>query len=253
MTLGELLAELRTNILHERSDLVAGDPDQLWTDATLVNYIDAAQRRFARRALAIRDNRTPEVTEVTLQTGVTEYVLHQSVLVVVSAKLTDAAADLPRTGHSTLDVYRAPDTQFFDVNQISLTQPGAPLAYTTDETLGEADDASFGSVVLRVYPAPSADYDGTVLRLRVIRMPIERLTPDNLQAVPELPEMHHLEMLDWAAYLALRVVDVDAGWADRAQEFRASFEEHAKDAKLTTRQKVHAPVKWQFGQNGWSW
>jgi hypothetical protein len=48
MELSDLLDELRNNILYDRSDSVSGDPDQLWSDATLVRYINEAQRRFAK-------------------------------------------------------------------------------------------------------------------------------------------------------------------------------------------------------------
>jgi len=253
MTLEELLSELRENILGDRSDRIDGDSDRLWSDATLVRYIEEAQRRFARRSLILRDSRTEDVVQVTLETGVTEYVLHSSVLMVVSAKLEGESYDLPRTGHSSLDEYRSPDLQFFDASQLTILAPGKPLAYTTDETLAESDDTSFGSVVLRVYPAPSATYNGDKILLRVARLPIERLTAENLEAVPELPEIHHLEMLDWAAYLALRIVDVDAGFPTRAREFADSFEAHVAAAKATVKRKLLAPVRWGFGQGGYSW
>jgi hypothetical protein len=73
MKLGDLLSELRLNILNDRSDRIDGDSDYLWTDETLVRYINEAQRRFACRSLVIRDATTPEVVDVVLETGVTEY------------------------------------------------------------------------------------------------------------------------------------------------------------------------------------
>ena len=51
MNLGDLLEELRENILHDRSDRIAGDTDQLWSDRTLVRYINEAERKMAREAL----------------------------------------------------------------------------------------------------------------------------------------------------------------------------------------------------------
>jgi hypothetical protein len=55
----------------------------------------------------------------------------------------------------------------------------------------------------------------------VCRKPINELVLNNLEAVPEVPEDHHLDMLDWAAYLALRIVDQDSGNRTRAKRFRS--------------------------------
>ena len=60
-------------------------------------------------------------------------------------------------------------------------------------------------------------------------------------------------MLDWAAYLALRIVDDDAGSARRALEFRASFDQHVKEARTLVMRKLFTPVEWGFGRGGFSW
>lgn len=253
MNLSDLLQELRENILYDRSDRVAGADPFLWSDATLIRYINEAERRFARHALVIRDKTTPDVTTVTLREGVSEYTLHASVLAVLSARYAGDTADLARAGHSALDTYRQPDTYFFDPSSLSAAQPGKPLAFATDETLGEDDNASIAAVTLRVYPVPGPDQAGQTVQLRVVRLPINPLTSANMYAVPEIPEDHHLEMLDWAAYLALRIVDVDMGNPARANEFRASFEAHVKAARTNAMRKLFAPLQWGFGRNGFTW
>lgn len=251
MNLGELLDELRVNILNDRSDRVSGSSDYLWTDATLTRYINEAQRRFARKGLVIRDAKTPEVCEITLATGVTEYTLHPSVLAVISAKVTGDVVDLRRGGHAAFDTYQLPDTYFFDINQLATLPPDKPIAFSTDETLDEDDSGSFSAVTLRVYPAPSATYNGTKIKLRVVRLPLTALSAN--KQVPEIPEDHHLEMLDWAAYLALRIVDHDAGNPARAHEFRKMFEDHVMAARNSAMRKMFAPAGWGFGRNGFSW
>jgi len=253
MELGELLTELRENILHDRSDRITGSSDYLWSDATLIRYIDEAQRRLARVGLVIRDGTTPEVTEVALQTGVTEYNLHSSVLAVTSAKLAGDRADLTRTTHAALNGYQEPDPPFFNPDAYPDATPGKPLAFTTDEYMVESDEGSMEATALRVWPAPSADYNGQNLKLRVVRLPINRLTGDDLCAVPEIPEMHHMEMLDWAAYLALRIVDLDAGAPDRAETFRQTFTMHAMAARKATLRKLSRRMYFNHGQNGFTW
>jgi hypothetical protein len=252
MNLGELVQELRENILHDRSNRVAGASDQLWSDATLVRYIDEAQRRLAREGLVIRDASNPEVTTVTPVAGTDEYALHPSILAVMSARQDGDTADLARAGHSALQTYRQPDAYFFDPSSLSSLAPGKPLAYSTDEYLRMDEDGSSGVVSLRLYPVPATGYLAPI-KLRVVRLPVERLSVKNLCGVPEVPEIHHLEMLDWAAYLALRIVDTDGGMPNRAMEFRASFEDTVRKARNAAMRKMFAPLQWGFGRNGFSW
>lgn len=251
MNLGDLLDEIRVGILNDRSDRTAGTSDYLWTDDRLVRYINEAQRRFARRALIIRDATTTEVVNVTIKTGVTDYDLHPSIIAVISAKISGARSDLIRVGHSALDSYITPTTIIYPTSFDTLP-PGAPMAFATDESLVEDDSGSNSTVSMHIYPTPVAANDGTIVKLRAIRMPLDDLTMNNLSAIPEIPSDHHIEMLDWAAYLALRIVDDDAGNDKRASEFATSFESHVVEARKHVLRKLYAPQKWGFGQNGWS-
>lgn len=252
MNLQELLSELRLNILNDRSDRTSGDSDYLWTDATLVRYINEAQRRFAVRSLIIRDSTTTEVCQVELRTGVEEYVLHPSVLAVISAKLPDSRRDLQRVGHSVLaGAHQSVDD--WDFSRVANVPQGPPVAFATDEEVAEGDDVTMSVVTMRVFPAPSSTENGDVVNIRVCRKPIEELTTANMSAVPEIPSDHHIEMLDWAAYLALRIVDADAGSAPRAREFAASFEGHVQAARIMVMRKLFAPKPWGFGRGGWAW
>lgn len=252
MKLSDLLSELRVNILNDRSDRVAGSADYLWTDQTLVRYINEAQRRFARKGLVIRDASTAEVVQVKLLTGIDEYQLHPAILSVLSARLTSEVRDLARVSHDQLNLTPRTDDNW-DISLATSIQPGKPVAFTTDEEIAMDDDGSMSVVSLRIFPAPSADYNNTILRLRVARMPLDDLTPDNLSAIPEIPSDHHLEMLNWAAYLALRIVDEDAGNPQRAIEFAQTFDNHVQEAREMVERKLFAPQPWGFGRNGWAW
>lgn len=251
MNLNELLSELRENVLHDRSDRTEGSSDYLWSDATLIRYIAESERRFARKGLVLRDNTSKDATYVTLKAGQAEYVLHPSVIAVLSARNADDNTDMKRGGHSALSMNQQVDDGAFDVNQLSVLLPGKPRAFSTDEGLGPDDNDSTSAVTMRLYPVPSAEWDTKIVRLRVVRTPLEPLK--NLTQIPEIGEDHHLEMLDWAAYLALRIVDHDAGDVARAAEFRASFEDHVKEARRNAMRKMFAPQSWGFGRNGWAW
>lgn len=253
MNLGELLDELRKNILHDRSDRVAGADDYLWDDRTLVRYINQAERRFARRTRILRDGTTPDVTVFKTAALKEHYALHPSILAVMSVKFDGDHADIPRAGHTGFQTYRQPDTYFFDAAQLSTLPPGKPRAYGTDEHLDTDDGGSLSVVSLRLFPKPDEKYAGLTARMRVCRLPLNPLTLDDLDAIPEIPEDHHLNMLDWAAYLALRIVDLDGGAPSRANEFKANFETHCVDAKNEMMRKTFTPMQWEFGRNGFTW
>lgn len=252
MNLKELLEELRENILHDRSDRISGSSDYLWSDATLVRYINEAQRRFARKSFCLRDHTNDDVCKIVIRNGQEEYDLHPSVIAVISARMPPLSRDLTRVGHSILSGFKAVESSWFDTNGDTLA-PGRPLAYSTDEGSGLDENDSSGVVSLRLFPMPSDAYVGEVIRLRVVRTPIEPLILSSKTSVPEIPEAHHLEMLDWAAYLALRIVDHDGGNAARAGEFRQSFELACVEAKRDAMRKMFAPQPWGFGRNGWAW
>lgn len=253
MTLEQLLQELREGILNDRTDRVDGTSDYLWTDERLVSYINEAQTRFAVHGLVIRDGSTDEVTRITLVEGQDVYTLHDSVLAVVSAKVEGQRRDLARVGHAILAGYQLPSERIPFAPETLMLSPGYPLAFSTDEAVTSGDSDAMGTVSLRVHPIPNADADGLHLRLRVVRKPIEELRLSNPQCEPEIPREHQLEMLDWAAYLALRIVDDDAGSPKRALEFRASFNEHVKAARTVAMRKMFAPIPWGPGRNGWTW
>lgn len=253
MKVRELLRILREDMLHDHSARVpdASDDDRLWSDATLVRYIDEAQRRFARRSLILRDATTPEATRLKLVAGQAHYKLHQSVLAVVSAKFANDVGDLTRAGHSMFSTAIAPDMRVFDPAYFSSLPDAKPIVYTTDEEIARDDDGFMVAPTMRLYPTPSAAFDNAEVRLRVVRLPLDRLSPTLLDMEPEVPEDYQIDMLDWAAYLALRIVDLDQEAPARAEKFAASFEAHVKAARQELMRKVFTPTHWGFGRGGW--
>lgn len=255
MNLQQLVDELRENILNDISDAIEGesDPDLLWSDATLVRYINEAQRRLACRGFVIKDGTTTEVCRITLEEGVDTYTLHPSIIAVVSARLEDQQRDLYRAGHSVLNGYTSPNSDTWDMSALETLPPGTPRAFSTDEEIGLDDNDTYSACVMRVYPEPDADADGLFVYLRVFRKPLDELSENNMSATPEVPGDHHLDMLDWAAYLALRKVDIDANNDRRADKFAASFEAHVQAARKMVLRKLAAPQGWGFGRGGWAW
>lgn len=250
MTLDDQLSELRFNILRDRSDIIAGDTDSLWSDETLLRYIKDAERRFARQSLILRDSTTANVTQVILRAGVQEYPLHQSVLAVISAKWKDDAFDLQRSGHAIIKQINPPEFLTFDPSAPTSIPPGRPLAYFTDETVVYANN---GRVVLSVYPAPSTSEAGTIVYMRVVRLPIRGYTFDDLERESELPEDYQLDVLEWAAYRAQRGFDGDAGAPTSAENHKAAFDLAIQNAIKETKRKMFSNMPFRYGSNGFSW
>jgi hypothetical protein len=249
MNLQGLLDELRGNVLRDDAELASGPDDRLWSDETLVRYVNDAQTLFARRTLSLRDASTPEVTQVTLVAGVSLYELHPSVLCVLSARPSDTAYDLSRVGRSLLSTLVPTSQPYFDSNAVEGWTPGRPRAFATDETLS-IDSA--GAVTLQVWPTPSADEEGLVLNLRVARLPLVEFTVNKPKDECELPSEHQLDMLEWAAFRALRNSDID-GHSDAASKHEKRFDDAVKEVLKDLRRKMFAPMAWQFGGNGFSW
>src|SRR5678816_2372710 len=88
MKLSDLLNELRRNVLRDVSDSVTKDQfGDIWTDESLVMYINEAQNRFATKTLLLRDETTPEVTEITLVEGQEVYSLDSRVRALYGARI----------------------------------------------------------------------------------------------------------------------------------------------------------------------
>lgn len=246
MNLEALLSELRENVLRDDAELASGPNDHLWTDETLVRYINDAYLRFARRTLALRDASTPEVVEVPLDAGVSLYALHDSILSVVSARYANDANDLPRVGRSLMQYMTPPDPLTFDPSSPGALTPGRPIAFATDETVEEH------RVNLKVWPEPTATEAGTLIRLRVARRPLALFTLDNMEQECELDEDYQLDMLEWAAYRAQKNSDVD-GASTAADKHKDAFEDAIASVLKDMRRKMFAPMQWHFGRNGFRW
>lgn len=250
MTLGDQLDELRGNILRDKSALVAGDDDRLWSDETLLRYIQDAERRFARETMILWDGTTAKYTQVKLRDGVRDYPLDPLVFAVVSARPSDRDYDLQRTGR-TLVQSRELDTSIaFDPADSSTLTPGAPLGFYTDETMVYAQQHK---VTFSVYPEPDATAAGTTINLRVVRLPCGGYTLNDLKRESEIPLDYQLDVLEWAAYRAKRGNDNDIGTTPNADSHRAVFDDAIERAKRDLRRRMHVATGIRYGRNGFAW
>jgi hypothetical protein len=249
-TLSDQLLELRNNILRDRSDIIAGDSDQLWTDETLIRYIGDAENRFCRRTMILRDSTTPEVCRVKLKQGQKLYKLHDSILALLSAKFGAAENDLSISGHSIVTGH-VPNTYLnFNPTAPYTIAPGTPVAVFTDEA--EVYDRR-AAVTLTTYPVPSATEDGQYINIRVVRKPLTKYSVNDLDRCSEVPDDYQLDVLEGAAWLAQRTWDSDAGSSTTADKHKANFEEAITRTLREMKRRAFVPMGFSYGQNGFSW
>lgn len=193
MTLSELLRFTRYNKLRDRAT------PPLWSDETIVTYLDEAQDRFARAT----DSLVDDDIEIDLSSGESVYDLDREVVFVYSAYFV--GYEYERLGPSTENW--TPDT----------TMSTRPTRYTLDRKTN----------TIRFYPVPDGAYTAV---LRVARLP-ETLSVDNLEATPELDESYQIALMDWAVYRCFTHDDADGRNDMAAEKALGRFNEMVSKAK----------------------
>lgn len=239
MNLQELLEELRTNMLRDVSDAVGSQSDKLWTDETLIRYINEGYRKFCKQTMLIRDGATPRYTRVSLVKGEDRYPVHKDVLAVITAKIDGKAYDLHKTTHDSLV---GAVSNSFPASAVGLTPAGQePRWFVMDEE----------TRILRVFPTVGEEFDGKLLLLRVSRMPSAVLSVNDLSTILEVDEDYHLDILEWAAYRALRNHDVDVENIGKATSHKNRFNEAIAEAIKDSQRVRFAPTEFVFNSR-WS-
>lgn len=226
MTLRELLDELRSNILRDVSSAADGrvNDGSLWTDSALLRYIRDAEAKFVSQTMCLRDSRTAEITQITMVEGQAEYDLDPRVVSILAAQL-DGRVVLGRTTWASrfgADPALSPNTSY-----TAPDESGQPRIYYTDR-----DSNAIG-----FYPKPSEHTAGKIVRLQVARMPLAPLKA--MDDVSEIPEQYHLDLVEWAAWRALRNHDPDIDGANevlallraRTEQHRTRFEAAVAECK----------------------
>lgn len=223
MKLKELLEYTASEFLDDRTDLLQGEPDELWSGKTLVRYFNEAQRRLCRKAWVIIDTAQPDAGVLTLQEGKELYALHSSVLFVYSAQLEDTGCYLVPTSDLRITGQRPADTGYFDINTTAVRDPGRPQAFSRDG----------GFRQIRIWRAPSATETGLRVLLKVSRYPVKMLTLDKTEECPEVPEDFHMSVLaKYAAGMCLSHPNVDSTQKTFASRLLKEVDEEIWGARL---------------------
>lgn len=238
MTLEDLLDELRSNILRDVSTGVDQELDgSLWSDTTLVRYINDAQDKFAARTLCLRDAVTPEVTQITLVAGQQHYDLHPSVRAVLGARMAPNRR-LSRTTYG-FGLHNGRQELATRSAYLECQRTGVPEVFFTDY---QRNSIGFS-------PVPDASADAAVVYMQVARLPLEPLSVNALNAEPEIDSEYHLDILEWAAWRALRNHDVDAENMNKASAHKTRFEDAIKELERRVRQQLAQEFQFYVDRN----
>lgn len=230
MQLKELLQHIASEVLQDRAAVVSGPNKRMWSDATLVRYLNQAEQMFARQSYSLVDN-SSSICTITLVNGTGEYAIDNSILQVLSVRMSDSGTDMTRVTHEKIN------------NAIivgALASPSYPWVWSLDEAAHK----------LRIYPVPDATAAANTLKLRVIRMPTTALSLSAQTAEPQIPSEYHLSLCDWVAYKALTHQDVDGSNRKEAMNFRAEFMASIKEARAAYKRLSQPPGQVVFGAWG---
>lgn len=234
MTLEELLDFVAKGYLDDRTEMLDGESDSLWSDELIVQYLNEAQRIFTRRAWVLIDVGNAGAGRITLATGKVLYPLHKSVLRVFDATYDTDAAPLARATDEQIRQRPTDYEDFVDLSAVSTFIPGRPLAVATDA----------GTRMLRVTPAPAAAQNGKRLSLKVARMPVCYLDTNKMSESPEVPEEWHLDLGRYAAGRCLTMPTVDGESRVLGRTLLAEFESTVRLARQERHRAEMAPGVW---------
>lgn len=196
MRTGELVDHTKRHLLRDRAE------PGLYTRSELLMYINEAESLFARRTHCLFDYESP-LTVLDLVPGEARYRLDDRIVYVQYATHEDGVPLRDRT-RSYTPAGKA---------------EGRPVVYTLDT----------GVRSLRVYPTPEQEY---TVHLGVARKPMRKMTLDESDRSPEIPEDYHLALCDWAAARALRNNDAEAAASERTvEEFILQWERAVREMK----------------------
>ena len=244
MTRSELLDHLWKHVLDDKTDMLEGAPDSVWTPELLTRYLTHAERLYCRQAWALADDTTAAVCQVPLVLDTAKYTLHSSIVRVLSVTPNDSQVDLSNASYDNIRPRASPvSNEPWGVSTVYNEASGRPRQWSTDRPVG----------TLRIRPAPSAAEVAAIVRLnlRVIRLPLTTLDPSEAESdpSPEIPEQYHLDLVDYAAGRALTQSNVDRKAHADGKDFLKTFYANVRLAKQETDAAARAPAVFQFG--GW--
>lgn len=243
MILSDMLTYTASELLDDRTTLVDGDADSLWSDSYLVRQFNQAQKILARRAWCIIEYGKTPAGIITLRTSISLYGVHPSVLKVFDATPSTLSSPLGRSD----DIVLRSDTPHSDFNAFEVGEAAALASTEAGAPRSIASDA--GTRMIRVYPTPTATENGVQVALKVARLPLVELTLEDTDAEPEIPSQWHMDLCTFAAGRALTLPNIDGEQRSLGRELLAEFNEVVKEARRDRQRFELGSSRWAFSSS----
>ena len=194
MKLSELRAFARQQLDDEATPY-------LWSDAEInAHFVEAEQEASIRAKLLYDRSQT-----ITLATGVPTYYPDPNYVFFLFDRFYLAGINNRNLEARTVDWMDSHHCGWEDAAN------GMPEYVLLDQTPRQ----------LRVWPTPSSDFNGSIVRLRGFRLPFG-MTNDNDE--PEITEELHRYLTDWVLYRCYEMQDSDANNDAKARKHLSDFE-----------------------------
>jgi hypothetical protein len=253
MELGELVDHFRVVYLDDVSNQIEGQPDEMFGVESIVRLFQAAQDELARRSWCIIDDERGSVCTIDLDNDTAndnaDYTDEQlvpysaKIVRVLRVRFSDTSVPLMISGFGYAEPRAYPpqsSMQPWDVNSQMTLDSGRPVAVMLD-----AD-----STYLKFDRPLDDDTAALNLKLRVARKAITALTPDDMDASPEVPEDYHLALCDYVGKELLKGPNLEADAMRLRGVYTKDWEMNVVHAKREVRRRLQGKVGWRFG--GWA-
>lgn len=182
------------------------------SDQQVIDWLNEAEREACIRARLIH-----EVVEISVAAGDPGIVVDPLVIEIFHAQLVDS-------GGRITELWPTERMEMDRRRRGWRSETRCPDGYVHDDK----------SLVLNAIP--DADY---TLRIEVYRLPDMDMA--EVTSAPEIAEIHHRQLVDWALYRAFSVPDADKFDSKRAGQAEARFERYfGKRPAARVRRRQHA-------------
>lgn len=216
------LVELIDRFRRDRKD--TSDPF-FWSDDQIVDWLNEAEVEACIRADLLIDETTDSITLVTVGAGVSSVQLDQRIIDVHSV-MVDGRPIEPTSIEALNKTWP---------NWRNATPAQRPSWWVFEE-----------NNVLRLVRPPAEELE---IRLRVSRLPLNRMTLSQSENTPEIGAIHHIKLLDWAHSEALRMPDAETIDLNKSAVYETRFVRSfgtREDAAVRRKHRNNAPDLVQF-------
>jgi hypothetical protein len=203
MTLCELIEAFRVDVDDLARTKNRNEKELLWTNRDLARWFTEAEAEAALRMRLLFDNFTTAVTEIEIEAGTSKYALDPRLFEVTAAYL-----------------YNIGETrrQRLTITDLPYLSEHCPY-WRGDRSPPERIVVEDSYILL-----PNQITEPWLLRLEGFRTPLEKFSEDNESAEPEIAEIHHIRLVDWAKHRAYQKPDSETLNPGKSKEALADFE-----------------------------